>query len=201
VEVTANGKLVCTGSGGFMPFLAQKLAHPMHVRTRTWRPPPLPALADLTPEEAAIYALARRALKTPGERSFIENFWSYRPRATTTGASATMPIGPHIGNRVRHAQGGITLGLATTTAAAALETGDRPRLSPKSGGNGGLSPVYWMLVAANAWYVGPGTGTSLRARSKVLHRGSLTAVVHTRIVNSEGRAVLECVTSHARVKE
>ena len=29
-------------------------------------------------------------------------------------------------------------------------------------------------------------------------QGGITAVVRTRIANDEGRAVLECVTSHAR---
>ena len=57
----------------------------------------------------------------------------------------------------------------------------------------------WSLSSASAWYVGPGTGVKLRARSTVVHRGSLTAVVHTRIENDEKRGVLECVTSHARM--
>ena len=43
------------------------------------------------------------------------------------------------------------------------------------------------------------TGLKLRARSTVVHRGSLTAVVHTRIENDEKRGVLECVTSHAKM--
>lgn len=183
VSVTSNGKLVCTGSGGFMVFRAKekKLAHPMKARSRAWRAPPLPAIEDFTPEENAILRHAQRALKASREHSFIENFWGYRPRPAKRGATATMPIDAHIGNRVGHAQGGVTFGFAAATAAAAL------------------TPVFWTLVAANAWYVGPGTGKILRAKSKVLHLGGLTAVVHTRIANDEGRAVLECVTSHARL--
>jgi acyl-coenzyme A thioesterase PaaI-like protein len=53
-------------------------------------------------------------------------------------------------------------------------------------------------VSASAWYVGPGTGLKLRARSTIVHSGRLTAVVHTRIENDEKAGVLECVTSHAR---
>jgi uncharacterized protein (TIGR00369 family) len=188
VEMRSNGRLICTGSGGFMAFLSarHKLAHPMQARSRTWRSPPVPAIEDLTPEEAAIYANAMRALKARDERSFIEGFWGYRPRASKTGASATMPIAPHTGNRIGHAQGGITFGLATTTATAALiggETGDS-----------------WSLVSASAWYVGVGTGKRLRAKSTIVHKGGATAVVHTRIANDEGRGVLECVTSHARAR-
>ena len=59
-------------------------------------------------------------------------------------------------------------------------------------------PERWKLVAASAWYVGPGTGAWLRARSRIIHHGALTAVVHTRIVDEHKRGVLECVTSHAR---
>ena len=188
VEVRSGARLVCTGSGAFMAFLSrgQKLAHPMQARSRSWRSPAVPAIEELTPEEAAIYSHAKRALKASGQRSFLENFWGYRPRAGRSGASATMPIAPHTGNRLGHAQGGITLGLATTTAAAAL--------------TGAGETVHWSLVAASAWYVGPGTGKRLRARSTIVHRGGATAVVRTRIANDEGRAVLECVTSHARTR-
>jgi acyl-coenzyme A thioesterase PaaI-like protein len=86
-----------------------------------------------------------------------------------------------VGNRVGHAQGGFTFGLACTTASAAL-------------------PAGWAQVGANAWYIGPGIGKQLIARSDVVHRGLSTAVVHTRIEDEAGRGVLECVTSHVAGK-
>ena len=85
----------------------------------------------------------------------------------------------HIGNRVGHAQGGVTFGLACATASAAL-------------------PTNWGLVAASAWYIGPGIGSYLKVKSTIVHQGLLTAVIHSRIENDQGRGVLEVVTSHAR---
>jgi acyl-coenzyme A thioesterase PaaI-like protein len=38
----------------------------------------------------------------------------------------------------------------------------------------------------------------LRAESAIVHRGSLTAVVRTRISTTDGRTVLETMTQHAR---
>jgi len=94
------------------------------------------------------------------------------------GATATMKNGPHIGNRVGHAQGGIQLGLAAVTAAAAL-------------------PANWALIGISGWYISPGEGTSLRARSEIVHHGRLTAVVRTQLTGKDGRRVLEAVTTHA----
>lgn len=42
------------------------------------------------------------------------------------------------------------------------------------------------------------TGARLAAGSRIVHHGSLTAVVRTRITDERGRAVLEMATSHAR---
>lgn len=131
----------------------------------------------LNAEEERVFLRAAEALR--GARPFLAAFWGYAPKATKYGASCSTPHGPHIGNRIGHAQGGVTVGLAAHTAIAAL--------GPD-----------WPLVEASAWYVGPGTGARLRARSTIVHLGRLTAVVHTRIENDEKAGVLECVTSHAR---
>jgi uncharacterized protein (TIGR00369 family) len=87
--------------------------------------------------------------------------------------------GLHVGNRVGHTQGGLTFALAATAAGVALDP-------------------EWHLVGISAWYVSPGTGATLRAEASVVHQGSLTAVVRTRVADPEGRTVLEAVTNHSR---
>jgi acyl-coenzyme A thioesterase PaaI-like protein len=177
-EVRAGRKLVAHASGAFMVLGVQKAtaAHPLPRRgsgklAQNLHPDHLDA------EEERVFLRAADALRAEGP--FLGNFWGYLPKRTKDGARCSAPHGLHIGNRVGHAQGGVTFGLAASTAVAAL--------GPE-----------WPLSSASAWYVGPGAGLKLRARSAVVHRGLLTAVVHTRIEDDEGRGVLECVSSHAR---
>ena len=177
-HIRAGRRLVAHASGSFMALGGAKATAPHPLPRRgsgkaadTLHPDHLNA------EEERVFLRAAEALRSPGP--FLANFWGYKPKAAKEGATCTAPHGLHIGNRVGHAQGGVTVGLAAHTAQAALGPG-------------------WWLAAASAWYVGPGTGLKLRARSRLIHRGLLTAVVHTRIEDDEKRGVLECVTSHAR---
>jgi hypothetical protein len=150
--------------------------HPLPKRgTAKMRDTPHPD--HLNAEEERVFVRAADALRAPGP--FLAGFWGYAPKPRKDGASCTIPHGLHIGNRVGHAQGGVTLGLAAHTAQAAAGKG-------------------WVLSSASAWYVGPGTGLELHARSRIVHRGLLTAVIHTRIEDEDRRGVLECVTAHAR---
>jgi acyl-coenzyme A thioesterase PaaI-like protein len=55
-----------------------------------------------------------------------------------------------------------------------------------------------MLSAVSAWFVSPGEGAALHAKSKVLHHGRLTAVVRTEVTGEDKQRVLEAVTTHAR---
>ena len=176
-DVRAGRKLVAHASGAFMLLGGHKTAaHPLPRRgsgklAQSLHPDHLNA------EEERVFLRAADALRSGGP--FLASFWGYLPKPTKDGARCSAPHGMHIGNRVGHAQGGVTFGLAANTASAAL--------GPD-----------WSLVSASAWYVGPGNGLKLRARSTIVHRGLLTAVVHTRIEDDEKRGVLECVTSHAR---
>lgn len=176
VEVRSRRKLVCTGSGAFMQLSHPTAPHPLP-RRGSLAGIALPDPDHLNATEEAVYARARKALRKP--QPFLPAFWGYAPRKTKAGAAASAPNGMHIGNRVGHAQGGVTFGLACSTASAAL-------------------PGNWTLAGASAWYVGPGTGERLKVKSTIVHRGLVTAVVHTRIENEDRRGVLECVTSHAR---
>ena len=135
---------------------------------RTRREPARLAERDLSPHEAGILERAEAALGARG--NFIENFW---------GPSAgVLRNGLHAGNRVGHAQGGIVLAMAAVNASSVL-------------------PRQWRLSSITASYISPGEGRTLRARSEVIHHGSLTAVVRTGIVGKGGRRVLEVISTHA----
>jgi acyl-coenzyme A thioesterase PaaI-like protein len=89
-----------------------------------------------------------------------------------------MPIGLYIGNRVGHVQGGFSLSTALITAIAAV-------------------PHHPLLTAASAWYISPGQGQALSARSSVLQRGRNVAVVRTELMATGGKRVLEVISNHA----
>ena len=57
-------------------------------------------------------------------------------------------------------------------------------------------PSGWKMSGITALYVSPGEGRLLRANSKVVHLGRLTAVVRTKITGKNRRRVLEVVTTH-----
>lgn len=178
VEIHAARKKVCIGSATFMVLGGPNATAPHPLPRRgSGRGAEVLHPDHLNAEEERVFLRAADALRSPGP--FIESFWGYAPKPGKDSATSSAPHGLHIGNRVGHAQGGVTFGLAATTASAALSK-------------------HWSLVSASAWYIGPGTGLKLRAKSRVVHKGSLTAVVHTRIENDEKRGVLECVSSHTR---
>jgi acyl-coenzyme A thioesterase PaaI-like protein len=170
------------GSGAFMVLKPppQVTLHPVPHRKRGDPEPPLLAEEDLAPDELRILRHAEEALKrsaTSGE-PFLRHFWGFLPQAARGGASCVMPIGPHVGNRVGYVQGGILLGLAAATAAAAL-------------------PETWMLSSIAAGFISPGEGTALTARANVVHQGRRVAVIRTELARSDGRRVLEVMSTHA----
>lgn len=174
-RVTVGGKAgqVCYGSGTFMALAPPKdmTLHPVPLRSRKSPEPVRLGEGSLEPEEQKILGRADAALAARG--LFIENFWGIRPRD----GKGTLVNGLHVGNRVGHAQGGILLALAAATAGTAL-------------------PAHWRMSGISAWYISPGEGRTLRANSKVIHHGRLTAVVRTRISGKNRRRVLEVVTTH-----
>jgi acyl-coenzyme A thioesterase PaaI-like protein len=182
-EIRAGGSLICTASGTFMALGNREGTAPLPTRKRGVDAQPEPLeVGELTDEERAVYSRAQQALVPDAHSSFIEKFWGFTPRREREGAVCDFPNALHVGNRVGHTQGGITFALAAYTGNAAL--GDA-----------------WRLVGIAAWYVSPGTGPQLRAESTIVHRGSLTAVVRTRISTAEGRTVLEAVTQHSRAAD
>jgi acyl-coenzyme A thioesterase PaaI-like protein len=179
VEIRSGRILVATGSGSFM-VIGKPNATPPHPLPRRGENRDVTiALEHLTDAEREVHRHARKSLASIPHTSFIERFWGYRPRRLEHGARCKAWNGPHVGNRVGHAQGGFTFGLACATASASL-------------------PETWTLVGASSWYVGPGIGRFLTARARIVHRGLSTAVIRTRIEDEHRRGVLETVTSHAR---
>ena len=136
--------------------------------------PPLLEERDLAPDELAILRHAEKVLE---RRPFMRHFWGFLPQATPGGASCVMPNGPHVGNRVGFVQGGILLGLGAATASAAL-------------------PDTWLLSAITAAFISPGQGPALEARASLVHQGQRVATVRTEVRRSDGRRVLEAMSTH-----
>lgn len=182
VVIDDAGGEVGYGSGVFMvlPPPPQVTLHPVPHRKRGDAEPPLLAEGDLAPEELRILRHADEALERSAKSGepFIRHFWGFLPQAARGAASCVMPIGPHVGNRVGYVQGGILLGLAAATAAAAL-------------------PETWMLSGIAAGFISPGEGGALKAQANVVHQGRRVAVIRTEVTRSDARRVLEVMSTHA----
>lgn len=165
------------GSGAFMVLKPPPgvTLHPVPQRKRGDPEPAVLAERDLTPDELAILRRAEQALEW---RPFLRHFWGFLPEATPSGASCVMPNGPHVGNRVGYVQGGILFALGAATAMAAL-------------------PETWKLSSLSAAFISPGQGPALKAQASVLHQGQRVSVVRTEIRRSDGRLVLEAMSTHA----
>src|SRR5512141_2904808 len=134
----------------------------------------------MTRDERALLRHAD-AMLADGSTDFLQRFWGYAgAHRTKEGAACVMKNGSHVANRVHHVQGGILLGLAASTAIAAL-------------------PHKWAITGITTCFVSPGLGRALRARSKVVHHGLMTAVVRTEIVGPNRRRVLEALSTHSRL--
>lgn len=176
----SGDRAVAYATGTFMvlpPPEGVKLA-PLPWQQGDTRPDPL-EMSALDEKERAVVRAAQAALSShDGVHTFFERFVGIEPKHTAAGASCRVAIGAQIGNRVGHVQGGIQLGLAQATAAAAV-------------------PRHPAVSNISAWYISPGRGESLTAQSKVIHAGRSLAVVRTEIRNADGGLVLEAVSNHA----
>lgn len=181
-HVYAGDTLIAFGTGAFMvlPAPGDVVLHPI-----AWidKKPPEQIdldLSTLSADEQWIIMHAEKSLQKSTTRGggFLNHFLGFHPQPGERSAYCELVNGPHIGNRVGHVQGGITLGLAMVTASASLSS-------------------HWTLTGVTASYISPGEGATISARSTVVHRGRLTAVVHTEVLSSNGRKVLEVMTTHA----
>lgn len=180
VSLCAGGVEILRGQGAFM-VLDPPPGMVMHalVSADHARAAPL-AESSLDDSERAILARADAALASVDDgHAFIDRFWQLAARPTARGATCSVDNGPHIGNRVGHMQGGLQVGLAASTAEAAL-------------------PADWALSALSASFISPGVGAQVQACARVVHRGARTAVVRTVLIGRDRRRVLEAMTTHAR---
>ena len=134
----------------------------------------------LEAHERELLARAEAAIAAAGGgRGFLKHFWGMLPWSTADGARCRTANGAHLGNRVGHMQGGLQIGMAIVTAAAAL-------------------PAEWAVSGISAWFLSPGEGEHIEANAHIEHRGRNTAVVRTIISGKGGRRVLEAMTTHMR---
>jgi acyl-coenzyme A thioesterase PaaI-like protein len=179
VSIEDGGGEIGYGSGAFMvlkPPPGMQL-HPVPHRKRGDPEPPVLEERDLAPDELRILRHAEEALRQQ-EKPFMRHFWGFLPQAAPGGATCVMPNGPHVGNRVGYVQGGILFGLAAATATAAL-------------------PETWRLSLVAAAFISPGDGPALRAQASVVHQGQRSAVIRTEVLRSDGRRVLDVMSTHA----
>jgi acyl-coenzyme A thioesterase PaaI-like protein len=180
-RVVSNGREVIQMSGTWVapPTPDGRPLHPLPWE-KTYRDPGLPLLAkaQLDPKEKAVLARVERALHEARHGEFMQRLWTPAVRHTPTGALGRLPIGLHVGNRVGHVQGGISLYAALSTATAAV-------------------PHHPLVTAVSAWYISPGQGKFLSARSRVLQKGRNVAVVRTELFGTGRKRVLEVVSNHA----
>ncbi len=179
----AGGKPICYASGEFVT-----LNPPPGVSLSAlpWQKEMAPVdaleLHDLDPRERSILKACESALtKSSAQASFIQHFWGAIPRHSANGTTMRVALGPHLGNRVGHVQGGLSFGMAAACACAAL-------------------PATMMLSNVSAWYISPGHGKALTVKSRVVHAGRSIAVVRTEIKTDTGERVLETVTHHVARK-
>jgi len=180
VTVTAREHPVCFGYGTFMVLDPPKGVALYAMAHRQWSEGDITPLAEteLTREERKVLTLADAALVETKGHAFFRRFLGYETHVIKGGAAGVLNNGPHVANRVGHLQGGITMALGIATAETAL-------------------PPTWLLSAVTAWYISPGEGRVIKARSKVIHHGRLTAVVRTEIFGKNKRRVMEMITTHA----
>lgn len=183
-RMLANGEVVAFGTSTFMvlPAPPGKTLHPIAWINNPAPEVELPALESLTDEERWIYERAEQALHdtTDGQEDFLSAFLQIKTSATEQGAVASLTNGSHVGNRVGHVQGGISMGLALRAARAAL-------------------PGDWRPTGLSASFVSPGEGDEITAHATVIHKGRLTAVVNVRVFGVGGRIVLETLTNHTKI--
>lgn len=139
---------------------------------------PLLKKSELEPVEKTAMRGIGKALRAAQNGDFFGALCNPQIKPAAKGASSRLPVGLHIGNRVGHVQGGFLLHAALATAEATV-------------------PDHPLITGASAWYISPGQGKVITARSTVLQSGRNVAVVRTELFNPERKLVLEVVSNHA----
>ncbi len=139
---------------------------------------PLLKKNELEPVETAATRRVEKALRTAQGGDLLAALCDPVVRPAANGATGRLAVGLHIGNRVGHVQGGFLIHAALATAHAAV-------------------PAHPLLTGASAWYISPGQGRVISARSVILQRGRNVAVVRTELFNAGRKLVLEVISNHS----
>lgn len=142
---------------------------------------PLLKKRDLEAAEKEVIRRVEKAIRNAGvaqNGGLLANLWNPVVKRTPQGAAGRLPVGMHVGNRVGHVQGGLLLNAALVTAEVAV-------------------PEHPILTGASAWYISPGQGKVVSARSIILQNGRNVAVVRSELFNAGRKLVLEVVSNHA----
>lgn len=103
--------------------------------------------------------------------AFLDRFWGIVPSPSETGAQCRVERGLHVNNRAGDVQGGILLGIAARTSAAALPNG-------------------WRLLDLSAQYLAASSGPWVLARAEPSRLGRNIASVECRISDATGQETL-----------
>jgi acyl-coenzyme A thioesterase PaaI-like protein len=164
----------CTGEASFAVLDSRRssVANPMPGHATVDELPPL-RLDDMTDAELKVLEQARAASRrvVSGGASFLEALWELVPEVDADGASCRLHAGLHVSNRIGHLQGGVLLGLAAHTSAAA-------------------APEGWHLLDLTAQYIEAGAGTWVQARAAAVRIGRSSASIECRITDDQGRTTL-----------
>lgn len=152
--------------------------HPLPWESKVPLQYPVLSVADLDAAEKAVMRRVGQGVRAAGSEGFLHHLWSPSVRHTAGGATSRIALGMHLGNRVGHVQGGLTMHVALATATAAV-------------------PHHPLLTGASAWYISPGQGRALTGRSTVLQKGRNVAVVRTEVFAPGRKLVLEVISNHA----
>lgn len=139
---------------------------------------PLLKKSELEAVEKVTIRSVEKALREAQNGDLLGPLCNPRIKHTAQRATGRLTVGQHIGNRVGHVQGGFLLHAALATAEATV-------------------PDHPLLTGASAWYISPGKGKVITARSTVLQSGRNIAVVRTELFSDERKLVLEVVSNHA----
>ncbi|MCC6174240.1 MAG: hypothetical protein IT305_02955 [Chloroflexi bacterium] len=166
--VTPTGRIVGYAQGWFaaLPSPHGRPLGLMPWERRETVPVAVPALADLDEREAAAVAAARAAGERAQRRgtAVSEEMLHFEWQPSDGGRShGTLAIGPEIGNRVGHIQGGALYGAAALAATRALGV---PSLA---------------LVDGAYQFLRPADGATLIGEGTVLRRGRSAAFVEARL--------------------
>lgn len=186
-ESVAVGRVVCQGrevmrmSGTWVSPPAPK---DMVMRGLPWEGGdngaqlPLLKKNELDAAEKDVIRRVEKAMRVMQNGDLLSNLCNPVAKRTSHGASGRLEVGMHIGNRVGHVQGGFLINAALVTAEVAV-------------------PEHPVLTGASAWYISPGMGKVINARSTILQSGRNVAVVRTELFAAGRKLVLEVISNHA----